>query len=126
MDRDRRTNQADSAITPEERLDATHTFALDDLNDAQAVPQIAAELEAALEEDSLETLTIDLASLAWLGSFGLNHLISIHREARSRGIRVVLANVQAEVREVLVLTRLERIFELEPLADEDSLQSSAC
>ena len=117
---------ADSVITPEARLHATRTFTLDDLNDTELAPAIVAELERLFDQDALETLTIDLARLTWLGSFGLNHLISIHRGARSRGIRVVLSNAQAAVREVLVLTRLERIFELEPAADEDSLQSSAC
>lgn len=119
-------NQADSTITPERRLDATRTFSLDNINDTSLAPKIAAELDEIVDVGSLQTLTIDVGGLEWLGSYGLNHLISIHRRARSRGVHVVLTNVQATVWEVLVLTRLERIFELEPPASDDPLESSAC
>ncbi len=62
--------------------------------------------------ESFETLKLDFREIGWLGSVGLNELIGINRKARSRGIRLVLTNVQSGVRDVFELTRLERMFEL--------------
>ena len=69
------------------------------------------------EDSEMETLTLDFGLVSWLSSVGLNELISINRQARTRGVRLVLANVQEPVRKVFALTRLERMFELsEPQA----------
>tara|TARA_R110002049_G_scaffold285698_4_gene467071 strand:- start:231751 stop:232161 length:411 start_codon:yes stop_codon:yes gene_type:complete len=65
----------------------------------------------------IDKLTLDFRQVGWLSSDGLNELISINRQARTRGLRLVLSNVQEPVREVFALTRLERMFELaEPQA----------
>ena len=47
---------------------------------------------------SIQKLTVDFESVHWVSSQGLNELISINRIAKTRGIRLILANVQEPVR----------------------------
>ncbi|WP_197231106.1 STAS domain-containing protein [Novipirellula artificiosorum] len=58
------------------------------------------------------TLNLDLAEVSWVSSVGLNELIEINLHAKKSGVRLVLTNVQSVVREVFMLTRLERMFEV--------------
>jgi len=61
--------------------------------------------------DSIE-VKLDLQRIERINSTGLNRLIGMSRKARNSGVRLVLLNVQDSVREIFVLTRLERMFEL--------------
>ena len=101
------------------------SFSTDDLNSAQSGDSLSRQVTELLGPDksqtgsnelhgtvSFETLTLDFESIAWVSSEGLNELISINRKARTHGVRLVLANLQAPVRRIFALTRLERMFEL--------------
>ena len=70
--------------------------------------------------DSCVRLNLDLQRVERISSAGLNELIGINSLARSRGVRLVLLDVQDSVREIFALTRLERMFEFDcssPRAD---------
>lgn len=56
---------------------------------------------------------VDLGHLQTVSSLVLNQLIVFNSQARSRGIQVLMIGVQPAVREVFVLTRLDRMFQLE-------------
>ena len=56
------------------------------------------------------TLKLDLGGVDCISSVGLNELISINRKARKLGVKLILTEVGETVREVFVLTRLERMF----------------
>lgn len=58
-------------------------------------------------------LNLDLKRVERISSDGLNELIGINSLARSRGVRLVLLDVQEAVRGIFALTRLERMFEFE-------------
>ena len=98
----------------------TITFSPQHINDIGATERLALYLGELMDEnqttsdpqDSFETLNLDFQEIAWISSAGLNQLIGINRQARSRGIRLVLTNVQQSVREVFAMTRLERMFEV--------------
>lgn len=60
-------------------------------------------------------VVLDFQWIEKITSVGLNELIKINAEARRREVKVVLANVTKSVREILALTRLERLFDFEPL-----------
>lgn len=103
------------------------------INDASSADSLSRRLASMFESELLagqgvdspanqagqliDTLTLDFQRVGWLSSQGLNELISINRLVRTRGVRLILANVQEPVRKVFALTRLERMFEvLEPKA----------
>ena len=87
----------------------------DHLNEVGAGSWISIHLEAlaAIEPCSQNSLrlNLDLRQVDRITSAGLNELIGINSLARSRGIRLVLLDVQESVREIFALTRLERMFE---------------
>jgi anti-anti-sigma factor len=71
------------------------------------------ELAAGRTTHQVAQLHLDLKSVKGITSAGLNELIGINSQARNRGIRLVLLDVQESVREIFSLTRLERMFEFD-------------
>ena len=94
----------------------TITLGGDQLNRLGAGREITVHLEElAFEETTREAaqLNLDLKKVEGITSAGLNELIGINSQARNRGIRLVLLDVQESVREIFNLTRLERMFEFD-------------
>ena len=72
-------------------------------------------IEESVTGEGKNNVVLDFQWIEKITSVGLNELIKINAEARRREIKVVLANVTKSVREILALTRLERLFDFEPL-----------
>ena len=98
------------------------SFAKEELRSISGARGVRWQLETMIKDIGEEStpvdqtspvVLIDLASLGWIGSVGLNELISMNRSARNRGVRIVLLNVQETLRNIFQLTRLERMFEFE-------------
>jgi anti-anti-sigma factor len=71
-----------------------------------------AVLEAMPEGES--RLVIDLSSTRHVDSAGLGALMLVQRRAGERRQRVVLRSANEELRFLLMLTKLDDLFELEP------------
>jgi len=93
------------------------SLSADHLNDAETASQLTDHLAQWIESrpsaDESDLVAVDLAEVAWVSSVGLNELIEMNRSARNQGVELVLTNVQSAVREVLMLTRLERMFNID-------------
>jgi anti-sigma B factor antagonist len=61
---------------------------------------------------ALRNIEIDLSEAAFLDSYGLGALISLHKTACSRQGMVRLVNPASPVQQILELTRMHRIFEI--------------
>ena len=98
-------------------------FSPEHINDLTSARRIATQITELLEErygdidlemtdpeSGEHELTIDMSKIAFLSSVGLNELIALNRQARVRGVQLVLADVQDSVKNILALTRLERLF----------------
>ena len=72
-------------------------------------------IEESVTGEGKNNVVLDFQWIEKITSVGLNELIKINAEARRREVKVVLANVTKSVREILALTRLERLFDFEPL-----------
>jgi len=62
-------------------------------------------------------LVIDLAETTRLDSAGLGMLVMLQLRAAERRVAISLRNVSEEVRFLLLMTRLEERFELEPRSE---------
>jgi anti-sigma B factor antagonist len=62
--------------------------------------------------DGLRVVDIDLSQATFMDSCGLGALISLHRSVSSRSGLVRLRNPATQVRHLLELTRMRRIFEI--------------
>jgi anti-anti-sigma factor len=94
----------------------TISFSPTHLDNVDSTRKIADHVSELLNSDRSETnqhshLNLDFKNIDRLSSAWLNELIGINSEARNRGIRVVLLDVQQSVRDVFEVTRLERLFE---------------
>jgi anti-anti-sigma factor len=73
------------------------------------------------EVTNTRQVAIDFAGVTSLSSENLGGLIQANREARKMDYSVVLVNVGDSIRDILLLTRLDRLFQLvgtEALADD--------
>jgi anti-sigma B factor antagonist len=73
--------------------------------------QVRDEIRAALPTTTVR-LDLDLSALTFLDSSGLGTLVSLHKTLRSRNGTVRLLQPAANVRQILELTRLNRVFEI--------------
>src|ERR1700683_1955099 len=70
---------------------------------------------AVVSEKDSRIVVLDLSEVESLDAGGLTTLLSLHQWARSRGVQLKLVNPSHFVREVLVRTRLDRVFDISTL-----------
>lgn len=56
------------------------------------------------------TIVVDLAAVSLLRSAELSYLVELQRHAAESGRSLLLANVGSDIRKVLTITRLNRLF----------------
>jgi anti-anti-sigma factor len=92
--------------------------------DTRITATLSGELDTAAAQETEKALMpllnsqgkeiyIDCTSLEYISSSGLRVLLSILKQAKSVGSRVVLKNVNEVIRDVLDLTGFVNIFEFE-------------
>jgi anti-anti-sigma factor len=64
---------------------------------------------AGAPEAGVARVVVDLAKVAILPSLALGVLVQVHNKCKAREQRLTLAGVQPQVRQVFVVTRLERL-----------------
>jgi len=87
-------------------MDDAHLKAL-----GQAIDQNAGE------DSGISLIVIDLSKVQLLPSLALGLLIQVSNKCKSRQQKLKLAAVQAPVRQVFAITRLDRIFEFAPTVE---------
>ncbi len=71
-----------------------------------------------LFEDGKQNLVIDLKEVRFVDSSGLGSLVSGFKNASARNGNLKLCGLQPQVKSMFELTRLHRVFEIFPSADE--------
>jgi anti-sigma B factor antagonist len=71
-----------------------------------------------LFEDGKNNLVIDLKGVRFVDSSGLGALVSGFKNATARNGNLKLCGLQPQVKSMFELTRLHRVFEIFPGADE--------
>lgn len=78
--------------------------------DLASAPDFETSLRSALDS-SPATITIDLAALTFIDSSGLRVLVSVSKEAESRGTTLGLRNIPRHAQRVLDITGLSERFD---------------
>ena len=78
--------------------------------DLASAPDFETSLRTALDQ-SPSSITIDLTGLTFIDSSGLRVLVSLSKEAQSRGATLGLRNVPRHAQRVLDITGLSEWFE---------------
>src|SRR5262249_33848409 len=87
---------------------AVHCSALDDA----ACDQLQREVLSAAAQQPTLPILLDLTKVKYVPSMGLGTLVMLNRKLKDKGQRFVLAGVHSDVRTVLAITRLDKLFEM--------------
>ena len=99
-------------VTVEEVGEIVVLHVLADRLDEDALRRLQTEVRVAAEAHPGQPCALDLAQVHFLPSMSLAALIRVHAEFHGRQQRFVLAGLQTHVRELFVMTRLDRLFEI--------------
>lgn len=80
------------------------------------VKALETELAAMAKDHSLP-FVLDVTGVKIVPSLSLGVLVRLATDFRSRGQRIILAGPQPAVRQVLAITRIDRIFEVQESVD---------
>jgi anti-anti-sigma factor len=72
---------------------------------------------AVVSQESTRVVILDLSQVEFMDAGGLNALVSLYHWTRDHGVQFKLANPSGLVREMLIRTRLNRVFDMSSLHD---------
>lgn len=82
--------------------------------DEEQLQQLRSEVLAAAVQHPAHPLVLDLAAVSFVPSMSLAALIRLSTDFRAREQRLILCGLQPAVRELFTVTRLDRLFDLQP------------
>ena len=92
-------------------------FVKEERLDAHNSGDLKAEMNRLFETGSVN-LIVDLKEVRFIDSSGLGVLVSGFKNASTRQGSIKLSGLQAQVKSMFELTRLHRVFDIFPTADE--------
>ena len=100
------------AVSIEEHPDVVCAVVHHSTLDNVACDQLQREVLSAAARQPERPMLLDLAEVKFIPSLGLGTLVMLNRKLKDKGQRFVLVGVQSDVRTVLALTRLDKLFEM--------------
>ncbi len=82
------------------------------LLDEMSISQIGTELESLVAKRPQPKMLMDFANVAHMSSSALGMLITLHKRIREKNGQLRLCNIQPNIYEVFVITRLNEIFKI--------------
>jgi anti-anti-sigma factor len=108
---------SNSAISIEPQTDVIRVVVNQpQLNDT-AIDKLFAEVSSAAAQHAGLPVVLDLTAVNYVPSMALGTLVMLMRQLKNSNQRFVLVGLQAEVRTVLAITRLDKLFEIQPNYD---------
>ena len=95
----------DKGVTQVEFIDRN---ILDEAN----IQQIGEEIAAIVESEAKPKLLISFSNVDHLSSAALGTLITINSKVRGKGGQLRLANIDPQIYEVFVITKLNKLFQI--------------
>lgn len=87
---------------------------LDDL----AAADLNAQVLACAEQRPGLPVVLDLSAVEYVPSLGLGSLVTLLRALRQQSRRFILVGLRPEVRGTLTVTRLDKLFEIQPTFED--------
>jgi anti-sigma B factor antagonist len=84
-----------------------------ELNDS-TLDELQRELSAAAAQRPHLSVALDLTQVKYVPSMALGMLVMLMRHLKTTQQRLILVGLQPEVRTVLAITRLDKLFEIHP------------
>ncbi len=86
---------------------------LDELNNNVILSEVQLRMQ-----NGINNLVVDLAEQEFMNSTGLNFLLKLMNTSRQSGGRLALANASQQVVDLLEITKLKQMFQLQPSVEE--------
>ncbi|MFP4144885.1 MAG: STAS domain-containing protein [Phycisphaeraceae bacterium] len=83
-----------------------------------AIQQIGEEIASLIEPQASPKLLIDFTNVEHLSSAALGTLINVSNRIREKGGQLRLANIDPQIYEVFVITRLNKLFQIHDSNEE--------
>ena len=80
--------------------------------DTSAAVQAAEDVKPLLEVQNKEII-LDCTELEYISSSGLRIFLSIRKEAAAHGSKVIVRNINADIRQVFMMTGFVSLFEMQ-------------
>lgn len=80
--------------------------------DTAAAVQTAEDVKPLMELEHKEII-LDCTALEYISSSGLRIFLSIRKEAAAHGSKVIVRNINADIRQVFVMTGFISLFEIQ-------------
>jgi anti-sigma B factor antagonist len=111
-------------MTRESRLSVEHTgdivqikFLDRNILEEASIQQIGDEISALIEASPNPKVLINFQDVEHLSSAALGTLITINNRIRQKGGQLRLSNIDAQIYEVFVITKLNKLFQIHDEAD---------
>ena len=92
------------------------------LLDETELDKVGAELLELLNKTSEERVILDFRNVKFMSSSMLGKLVQIHKKANEYKVKLKLCSIDAEIRQVFKITKLDKLFDIEP--DEPSARTA--
>lgn len=86
--------------------------------DEANIQLIGDEISSLIDQDASPRLLISFANVDHLSSAALGTLITINNKIKGKGGQLRLANIDPQIYEVFVITRLNKLFQIHENTDE--------
>lgn len=86
--------------------------------DEANIQQIGEEIKQLIERESKPRLVINFQDVDHLSSAALGTLITINKQIRSVGGQLRLCNIDQQIYQVFVITKLNKLFEIQDTAQQ--------
>lgn len=80
--------------------------------DTAAAVQTAEDIKPLLEVSNKE-IVLDCTELEYISSSGLRIFLTVRKEAAAHGCKVIVRNINADIRQVFVMTGFVSLFEIQ-------------
>jgi len=109
---------AEIAATTVDRRDGVVIMKVEARNlDEDNTKRVHADIAAAVEQSPSVPFILDLSNVKFLPSLTLGAMVRLGTDFRQRNQRLLLASLQPTVKQVVTITRLDRIFEIHDTVD---------
>jgi len=86
--------------------------------DEANIQRIGEEISEIIDGDSEPRLLISFSNVDHLSSAALGTLITIHNRLKQKGGQMRLANIDPQIYEVFMITKLNKLFDIHETSDE--------
>ncbi len=83
-----------------------------DPGNALNTEELGKVFQAAMSDETIQVISLDLRQVAFLDSAGMGYLVGLHKQAEGAGKKLYLFGLQEYIRKLVEITRLDRVLNI--------------